>query len=241
MSSFQNFEPLRILLACECSGKTRNAMRARGHQCWSVDFEPSEDDSPFHIQGDMWDVVLFGGPWDMIIAHPTCTYLTNSAEWCYNDVQTKKLDPNKLYGAARREAREEAIAFVKRIWALDIPMIAIENPIGTLSTRMCKPTQIIQPWMFGDDASKGTCLWLKGLPKLEHTGPIIAPRITADGKKRWANQTDSGQNKLPPSDDRWKERSRTYDGIANAFADQWVPDLTATVTLSTHLEEHRNV
>jgi len=228
MSSFEQLKPMRILLACECSGRTRNALRARGHDCWSVDFEPSEDNSPYHLQDDMWAVIWEG--WDMIIAHPTCTYLTNSAEWCYNDVQKKKLDPNKLYGAARRAAREEAIDFVKRIWALDIPKIAIENPIGTLSTRMCKPTQIIQPWMFGDDASKATCLWLKGLPKLEPT-KIIAPRITADGKKRWANQTDSGQNKLAPSADRWKERSRTYDGIANAFAEQWVPDLTATVTL----------
>lgn len=228
MSSFQQLNPMRILLACECSGRTRSRMRARGHDCWSVDFDPAEDDSLFHIQGDMWDVVAQG--WDMIIAHPTCTYLTNSAEWCYNDVQTKKIDPNKLYGAARRAAREEAIDFVKRIWALDIPKIAIENPIGTLSTRMCKPTQIIQPWMFGDDASKSTCLWLKGLPKLEPT-KLVAPRITADGKKRWGNQTDSGQNRLPPSADRWKERSRTYDGIADAFADQWVPDLTATVTL----------
>lgn len=228
MSNFLRSPRMRILLACECSGRTRNALRARGHDCWSVDFEPSEDDSPYHLQDDMWAVVDEG--WDMIIAHPTCTYLTNSAEWCYNDVQKKKLDPNKLYGAARRAAREEAIDFVKRIWALPIDKIAIENPIGTLSTRMCKPTQIIQPWMFGDDASKATCLWLKGLPPLVPT-KLIAPRITADGKKRWANQTDSGQNKLAPSADRWKERSRTYDGIANAFADQWVPDLTATVTL----------
>lgn len=228
MSSFENIKPMRILLACECSGRIRRLLRDKGHDCWSVDLEPSEDGSPYHIQGDMWGVINYG--WDMLIAHPTCTYLTNSAEWCYNDVQTKKLDPNKLYGAARRAAREEAIAFVKRIWALPIEKIAIENPIGTLSTRMCKPTQIIQPWMFGDDASKATCLWLKGLPPLVPTN-IIAPRITADGKKRWSNQTDSGQNKLPPSADRWKERSRTYDGIANAVADQWVLDLTATVTL----------
>lgn len=223
MSAFEK-RPWRVLVACEYSGRVREAMRARGHDAWSCDLLPAEDGSPCHFQRDMFDVLENEGPWDLLIAHPPCTYLTISAEWCYRDEQTKKCDPNKLYGAARRAAREEAVEFVTRIWNADVPRIAIENPVGVLSSRLCKPTQIIQPYWFGDDASKKTCLWLKGLPPLIET-MLVPPRVTPDGKYRWGNQTDSGQNKLAPSEDRWKERSRTYQGIANAMAAQWVPDL----------------
>lgn len=164
---------------------------------------------------------LFGRPedhphWDLMIAHPPCTYLTIAAEWAYKDVQTKKLSPDKLYGAARREAREEAIEFVKLLMNAPIERIALENPVGVLSSRYRKPDQIIQPWHFGDDASKKTCLWLKNLPLLVETN-----RLPGDDKTRRANQTASGQNKLPPSADRWKLRSTTYQGIADAMAAQW--------------------
>jgi hypothetical protein len=111
------------------------------------------------------------------------------------------------------------LEFVRRLLAAPIPKIALENPIGCISTQIRKPDQTIQPWQFGDDASKATCLWLKGLPLLVPTSNV-QPRII-DGKKRWANQTDSGQNKLAPSADRWKLRSKTYQGIADAMAEQW--------------------
>lgn len=113
----------------------------------------------------------------------------------------------------------EALDFVRRLLDADIPRIALENPISIISSKIRKPDQIIQPWQFGHDASKSTCLWLKGLPKLVPTS-LVAPRIVY-GKKRWANQTDSGQNRLPPSEDRWKIRSETYSGIAEAMAVQW--------------------
>jgi hypothetical protein len=114
---------------------------------------------------------------------------------------------------------EDALEFVRRLMAARIPRIAVENPISVISSRIRKPDQIINPWQFGHDASKRTCLWLKDLPLLTPT-EIIEPRIV-NGKKRWANQTDSGQNRLPPSEDRWKIRSETYTGIAQAMADQW--------------------
>lgn len=155
-----------------------------------------------------------------MIAHPECTYLTNSAEWAYSDgPYHQKVKPTTLTGKARREAREEAVAFVKFLFSRDIPRIAIENPIGHLSSRIDRPAQVIHPHQFGDDASKGTCLWLKGLPLLTPTKQI-APRLV-NGKPRWANQTDSGQNKLSPSDDRWAKRSITFQGIADAMAQQW--------------------
>jgi hypothetical protein len=113
----------------------------------------------------------------------------------------------------------EALDFIRLLLGAPIPRIAIENPVGCISTQIRKPDQIIQPYMFGDDASKQTCLWLKNLPALIST-ETVEPRII-DGKKRWGNQTDSGQNKLPPSLDRWKIRSTTYAGIAKAMADQW--------------------
>jgi hypothetical protein len=114
---------------------------------------------------------------------------------------------------------EEALEFVRLLMAAPIPRICIENPVGVISTRIRKPDQIVQPYQFGADASKKTCLWLKGLPPLRPTS-FVEPRYV-DGKPRWANQTDSGQNKLSPSDDRWKARSQTYEGIAEAMAQQW--------------------
>lgn len=119
---------------------------------------------------------------------------------------------------------EDALEFVRLLMNAPIPRIAIENPVGAISTRIRKPDQIIQPYQFGDDASKRTCLWLKGLPKLVPTSVVPGRVVTANGKQveRWANQTDSGQNKLGPSEERWKLRSKTYQGIANAMAQQWI-------------------
>lgn len=156
--------------------------------------------------------ILFGRPidhphWDLMIAHPPCTYLCASGmHW-------------NSRTAGRSEKTEEALEFVKLLMDAPIHMIALENPIGCISTRIRKSDQIIQPWQFGSDASKATCIWLKNLPLLVPT-KIYPPRIV-NGKKRWGNQLDSGQNKLAPTDDRWKIRSRTYQGIADAMAQQW--------------------
>lgn len=196
---------MRVLVACEYSGRVREAFRKRGHEAFSCDLLPSEDDSPFHIQGDCLE--LLKEPWDLMIAHPPCTYLAASGlHWNH-----------RVPG--RAEKTEESLEFVRRLLESGIPHIALENPKGCISTRIRKPDQTIQPYHFGDDASKATCLWLVNLPLLKPT-QYVEPRLV-DGKPRWANQTDSGQNKLTPSEDRWKERSRTYPGIAEAFASQW--------------------
>src|SRR5690606_695978 len=128
-----------------------------------------------------------------------------------------------LVGAPRRAAREDALDTVRRIMALPIPRIVIENPVGCISSRIRKPDQIIQPYEFGDDASKKTCLWLKGVRKLQPTRRVAGRFVEHNGKtvERWSNQTDSGQNRLSPSEDRWAVRSDTYPGIASAFATQW--------------------
>ena len=195
---------MRVLIACEFSGTVRDAFARKGHDAMSCDLLPTEKPGP-HYQGDILDVIHSG--WDLMIAHPPCTYLSSSGlHW-----NTRRPE--------RAEMTEDALRFVTDLAAADIPRICIENPIGCLSTRWRKPDQIIQPFEFGHDASKATCLWLKGLPKLRPTG-LIDPRIV-NGRMRWGNQTDSGQNKLGPSADRWAKRSLTYDGIAEAMAQQW--------------------
>ena len=225
---------MKVLIACEYSGRVREAFRKLGHNAWSCDLLPAEDGSPYHLNCDVRDVLDFG--WDLMIAHPDCTYLCSSG-----------LHWNKrgalVDGRPRQELTEEALGFVQLLMDAPIPRIAIENPIGCISSRIRKPDQIIQPHQYGDDASKSTCLWLKGLPKLHPTNHVH-PRMVCgcgntysspaddewacpvcNGKHkalpRWANQTDSGQNKLGPSDDRWKERARTYQGWADAMAWQW--------------------
>ena len=213
---------MRVLVACEYSGRVRDAFIARGHDAMSCDLLPSDAPGPHH-QGDIRDVLGHG--WDLMIAHPPCTYLTISAEWAYKPTQTKKIKPGTLIGEARSRAREEAIQFVLMLANAPVEKVAIENPVGVLSTRWREPDQFIQPYEYGDDASKKTCLWLKNLPRLVPTG-FAAPRLalSADGRSysfRWGNQTDSGQNKEPPSDDRWKVRSVTWQGWADAMAAQW--------------------
>lgn len=195
---------MKILVACEYSGTVRDAFRARGHDAMSCDLLPTDAPGP-HYQGDVRDIL--GDGWDLMVAHPPCTYL------CSSGLHWNKRVPG------RAQMTEDALEFVRLLLDAPIPRIALENPIGCIGTRIRKADQTIQPWQFGHDASKATCLWLKNLPLLTPT-EIVSPRLV-DGKKRWANQTDSGQNRLPPSDDRWKIRSETYAGIAAAMADQW--------------------
>lgn len=195
---------MRILIACEYSGTVRDAFAAKGHYAVSCDLLPTDAPGQ-HYQGDVFDIINDG--WDMMVAHPPCTYLSVSGmHWTARGLRDPQLT-------------EDALDFVRRLMAAPIPRIAVENPISVISSRIRKPDQIINPWQFGHDASKRTCLWLKDLPLLTPT-KIIEPRIV-NGKKRWANQTDSGQNRLPPSENRWKIRSETYEGIAQAMAEQW--------------------
>lgn len=208
---------MKILIACESSGTVRDAFIKLGHEAMSCDLLPTSRPGP-HYQGDIRDIL--GNGWDMLIAHPPCTYLTNSAVWALGDgPYHQKVKPTTLVGAARRQAQQEALTFFRLLWESPIPKVCLENPIGIANTVICKPTQIIQPHQFAEDASKGTCLWLRGLPPLRHT-KHIAPRMV-NGKPRWANQTNGGQNKLSPHDLRWQVRSQTYAGIAEAMAQQW--------------------
>ena len=192
---------MRVLVACEYSGRVRDAFIAKGHDAMSSDLLPSESPGP-HYQGDVFDIINDG--WDLMIAHPPCTYL------CSSGLHWNQRRPER---AAQTEA---AIEFVERLIDANIPKIALENPIGCLSTRVRKPDCIIQPYQHGHAESKATCLWLKNLPCLQPSNIMERP---ASG--RWLNQTASGQNKLAPSADRWKLRSLTYQGIADAMAEQW--------------------
>ncbi len=192
---------MKVLVACEYSGKVRDAFLRYGHDVMSCDLLPTDAPGP-HYQGDVFDIINDG--WDLMIAHPPCTYLSVSGmHWTTRGLRDPQLTEN-------------ALAFVQRLMDAPIKRIAIENPISIISTRIRKPDQIIQPWWFGHDASKKTCLWLKNLPLLEKTHVL-----PGDAKTRRSNQTANGQNKLPPSKDRWKIRSETYAGIAEAFANQW--------------------
>lgn len=207
---------MRVLIACESSGVVRDAFRKRGHDAWSCDLLPADDGSPYHIQGDCLEEAY--KDWDLMIAHPPCTYLSSSG------LHWNKRRPG------RAELTEEALEFVQKLMDSPIERIAVENPVGCIGTRIRKANQYIHPYQFGEDASKKTGLWLKNLPDLRPTGYIV-PRI-ANGKPRWANQTDSGQNRLPPSKDRWKLRSKTYQGIADAMADQWGNPVELSLSLS---------
>lgn len=212
---------MRILIACEESQAVCLEFRKLGHIAFSCDIEDCSGEHPeWHIKGDVITLLTFIrrfstqdgtiyeiNKWDMIIAFPPCTYL------CVSGLHWNK----RVYG--RQLQTEKAIDFVKSLMYYDCDRIAIENPVGCISTLVRKPNQIIQPYNFGEDASKKTCLWLKGLPLLKNTS-YYPPRIV-NGKERWGNQTDSGQNKLAPSADRATKRSKTYAGIAKAMAEQW--------------------
>lgn len=196
---------------------------ARRGVCVGEHTTPSRVDGPPFL-----DYHKLYKPWDMMIAHPPCDYLATCAAWAFKDPDFakypgvgyhQKVKAGTLVGAARREAQRLALEFVLNLAESRIPLMAFENPVGALSRLWRKPTQIIQPHQFGDDASKATCLWLFGLPPLVPT-QNFPPRIV-NGRPRWGNQTDSGQNKLSPSGDRASLRAITYQGIANAMAAQW--------------------
>lgn len=187
---------MKVLVACEFSGVVREAFRSRGHEAWSCDILESEDNSKYHIQEDIMSLLhprkSSLSYWDLMVAHPPCTYLASSgARWwsgCLNE-------------------QAEALDLVSMLMLAEIPKIAIENPIGIISTTIRKPDQIIQPWQFGHGETKATCLWLKNLPKL------VPTNIVEGREPRIAN--------MPQSKNRSKERSRTFQGIADAMAEQW--------------------
>jgi site-specific DNA-cytosine methylase len=184
---------VRVLVACEFSGVVRRAFRALGHDAWSCDLLPAEDESESHIAGDILDI-LGDESWDLMIAHPPCTHLAVSGA--------------RHFKAKQADGRQDAaLWFVQTLMDAPIPRICIENPISIISSRIRKPDQIIQPWQFGHGETKATCLWLKGLPKLQPTDIV-------EGR-------EARVHKMPPGPNRWKERSRTYEGIAAAMADQW--------------------
>lgn len=198
---------MRILIGCEESGTVRDAFRARGFDAWSCDLQPTRRPGP-HIQGDLLEVLDDG--WALAIFHPDCTYLTSSGlHWNH-----------RVPG--RAEKTEQALAFVRKLMGCPIPLWALENPVGRIGTAIRPADQYIQPHQFGDDASKRTGLWLKGLPPLVPLpeSDQAPPRIV-NGKPRWSNQTDSGQNRLGPSETRARDRAVTYPGIAAAMAKQW--------------------
>lgn len=194
-----------ILIGCEESQEVCKAFRSKGHEAYSCDLLPcSGGHSEWHLQMDIFDAISMY-PWDMMIAHPECTYLTVSANGWFKDQLERK--SGALVGEARRIARIESMAFFMRLYKINIPKIALENPIGVMSSMFRKPDQVLQPWMFGHGETKATCLWLKGLPKLISTDVV-------DGREQRLH-------KLSPSADRAKQRSKTFPGIALAMATQW--------------------
>lgn len=182
---------MKVLIACEFSGIVREAFRRRGHEAVSCDLIPSEDASQYHLQGDAFDAYVENF-YDLVIAHPPCTHLAVSGARWFKD---------------KRKEQVEALQFVRDLMALDAPRICIENPISIISSKIRKPDQIIQPWMFGHGETKATCLWLKNLP-------LLKPTNIVEGRKPkvW---------RMGPSENRWKDRSRTFKGIAEAMAEQW--------------------
>lgn len=197
---------MRVLVACESSGTVRDAFVRLGHDAMSCDLLPSSSPGKHH-QGDVRDVLHLG--WDILIAHPPCTYLASSGmHWTVRGLRDPQLT-------------KDALAFVRLLMNAHIPRICIENPVGVIGTRIRPADQWIQPYEFGHDASKRTGLWLKNLPPLLPDLRLRVPPRMVDGKPRWANQTDSGQNRLAPSEDRWKVRSATYPGIARCMAETW--------------------
>ena len=202
-------QAMRVLVACEFSGTVRDVFAAKGHEAWSCDLLPSETEGN-HIQGDVLE--LLDDEWDLVIAHPPCTYLTVAGNKYFNPEYRDRF-PDRI------QQREEAIEFVRSFFAARVPMMAIENPIGVLSTRIGKPTQIVQPYQFGHPDRKPTCLWLRGLPKLAPT-QIVEPNIKTNRNGKTASCHHDEALRLTP-DERWKARSRTYKGIAAAMAEQW--------------------
>lgn len=182
---------MKVLIACEFSGIIREAFKARGHDAWSCDLLPSEI-AGNHLQNDIIKLLNFDNDWDLMIAHPPCTYLAVSGARWFKE---------------REREQQQALDFVRELMNAPIDKICIENPVSVISTHIRKPDQIIQPWMFGHGETKATCLWLKGLSKL-------TPSNIVEGRENRVHL-------VPPSKDRWKIRSRTLQGIAEAMAKQW--------------------
>lgn len=196
---------LLILVGCEESLTVTEAFRTLGHEAYSCDLIPTSGKHPeWHLQMDIFEAIKLKA-WDLLIVFPPCTYLTISANKWYKDQPKRK--SGALVGAERRQAREEAVEFFMALYNSNVPHIAVENPVGIMSTRFRKPDQVVQPWMFGHGETKATCLWLKGLPKLTPTNIV-------DGREQRLH-------KLPPTKDRAKLRSKTYSGIAKAMAKQY--------------------
>jgi len=184
---------IRVLVACEFSGTVRRAFRALGHEAFSCDLlQDDEGPHPHHIQCDIFEFLDYARNWDLMIAHPPCTHLAVSGARWFKDKQ---------------EEQAQALDFVRQLLDAPIPHIALENPVSIISSAIRKPDQIIQPWQFGHGETKATCLWLKNLP-------MLTPTNVVEGR-------EAKVHKMPPGPDRWKDRSRTYQGVADAMADQW--------------------
>ena len=202
---------MRVLVACEESQEVCKAFRALGHEAYSCDIEPCSGGHPeWHLQCDALEIIKMR--WDLIIAHPPCTYLTNAGnKWFKLEYQERFPD--------RKQKREDAVSFFMAFWNADCPRVAIENPQGIMSSRFRKPDQYIEPYMFGDSEKKKTGLWLRGLPALAPTNvvePIIIECASGAREPRWHMETMH----LPPKE-RSKARSKTFPGIARAMAEQW--------------------
>lgn len=260
----------KIFIGMETSGQMRRRLQAMGHWVVSCDILPAEDGADGatifeggfggHWRGDVLEVLAAckrnGWHFDRALFHPTCTNFTGSAAWAYKDPDFdrypgvgyhQRLKPGTLFGAARRQAREDDAAYVRQLAALDIEEIIFENPVGEMSNVLGDPSQIVNPYQFGDDASKKTCLWrlVRGVLVAKSPFLPIDPSKRVPGRlvpvekagvkhvdgwakapggtmvthvERWANQTDTGQNRMSPAADRWADRSRTYPGIADALA-----------------------
>jgi hypothetical protein len=201
---------MKVLVACEESQAVCIEFRKRGHEAYSCDIlECSGGHPEWHLQMDVFEAIALK-QWDMMIAFPPCTYLTVSANKWLKDQPKRK--SGALVGEERRRARMDAINFFERLYISDIPKIAIENPIGIMSTILSKPDQVLQPWMFGHGETKATCLWLQNLPK-------IKPTEIVEGREQRLHR-------LPKTPDRALLRSKTFPGIAAAMASQWSEDLT---------------
>lgn len=213
-SAWRGIGPCSILIGMEASGVIRDAFRKRGYDAWSCDLRATTADPAYHFTGNVFDIIALG--WAMAVFHPDCTYLANSGiHW-----------NARVHG--RHACTLYALNTVRRLMAGPIPMWAIENPRGAIGTNIRPKDQRLQPHDFGDDASKETHLWLKGLPKLRPTGRHSGRIVAADpldlfggGTERWSNQADDGQNRLGETRDRWIKRSETFPGVADAMSDQW--------------------
>lgn len=211
---------MRVLVGCEFSGIVRQAFRDKGHDAWSCDILPAEDNSPFHYQCDV--ISLLNEVWDLGIFHPPCTYLTNAGvRHLHENVASKNGVKAKIHGQARMREMEKACHFFNTLYNANIDKVCIENPIPHKYAKFYigDYTQLLQPWQFGEKQTKAVCLWLRGLPKLKPTkivGP--PPKIMSPEEKRSWHKV----HYMSPGKNRWKERSRFFHGIAKAMSEQWI-------------------